>query len=98
MGLRRQIVEIATTHKWPMLAFAREFVEAGALLSYGPSYTESYRQAAVYADKILKGAKAGELPIEQPTRLEFVVNRKTAKALGIALPQATLLRASEVID
>jgi putative ABC transport system substrate-binding protein len=98
MGFRRQIVELATTHKWPMLAFAREFVETGALLSYGPSYAESYRRAAVYADKILKGAKAGELPIEQPTKLEFVVNQKTAKTLGIAIPQATLLRASDVID
>jgi ABC-type uncharacterized transport system substrate-binding protein len=77
---------------------AREYVAVGGLISYGPSYLELFRRAANYVDKILRGAKPAELPIEQPTRFDLVINLTTAKALGLTIPESFLLRADEVIE
>jgi putative tryptophan/tyrosine transport system substrate-binding protein len=82
----------------PTIFSTRDFVKAGALMSYGPSYTERFGRAADYVDKILHGAKHGDLPVEQPTKFELVVNLKTAKALGIDVPSSLLARADEVIE
>jgi putative tryptophan/tyrosine transport system substrate-binding protein len=95
---RERIVDLAAKHRLPGIFEWREFAEAGGLLSYATNLTEMYRRLAIYVDKILKGAKPGDLPVEQPTKFELVVNLKTAKALGLTIPQSLLLRADEVIQ
>ena len=94
---RKQIGEFAVKNRLPMIAELREFAEAGGLMTYGPSILDLYRRAATYVDKILKGAKPADLPVEQPTKYEMIINLKTAKALGITIPQSILIRADEVI-
>lgn len=95
---QRQIADLAAKHRLPSIAGNREYAEAGGLMSYGQNIADNYRRAATYVDKILKGAKPGDLPVEQPTTFDFVINLKTAKALGITIPQSILLRADEVIQ
>lgn len=92
------ILDRAARLRVPAVTFNARLVQAGALMSYSPSFEDNFRRAAGYVDKILKGAKPGELPIEQPVKFEFVVNLKTAKALGLTFPQAILLRADRVIE
>ncbi len=94
----RRIVELAAKHRLPTIYDLREYVDSGGLMSYGPSLRGTFRLAAFYVDKILKGAKPADLPIEQPTKFDFVINLETAKALGLTIPQSLLLRADEVIQ
>ena len=95
---RSRIAELATRHRLPGMFAQREYVEAGGLLSYGASLVDSFRRAAAFVDKILKGAKPAELPIEQPSKFELVVNAKVARALGVAIPQSVRVQADHIID
>jgi len=95
---RRQISELASASRLPAISFSGEFAEAGVLMSYGPDLKAIALRAASFVDRILKGAKPAELPVEQPTKFELVINLRTAKALGVAIPQAVLLRADRVIE
>ena len=95
---RDRIVGMALKHRWPAISGAEDWAHAGALLSYGTSRTDQFRRAAHYVDKILRGAKPGNLPIEQPMRVELVLNHKTAKALGLKLPAELVVRADRVIE
>ena len=97
--LRRDwIVDFAARKQLPAIYQLKEYVEAGGLICYGASLTDNFRRAAIYVDKILKGANPADLPVEQPTKFEFVINLKTAKALGLTIPPSVLLRADQVID
>ena len=95
---RARIIELSVRHRLPMLYGWREFVDDGGLMSYGPDIEVLVRRAAVYVDLIIKGARAGDLPFEQPTRFQMVVNMKTAAALGLTIPPSILIRADEVIE
>ena len=95
---REPIVQFVTKNRLPGMFPYREFAEEGGLMTYGPDYVDMFRRAATYVDKILKGAKPGDLPVEQPTKFELVINLKTAKALGLPIPQALLVRADEIIQ
>ncbi len=94
----KRIAGLAVRARLPLAAYFRSFAEAGALVSYGPDTTEIVRRLAVYADKILKGAKPADLPVEEPTKYELIINLKTAKALGLTIPQSLLQRADQVIE
>ena len=95
---RRRIANLAARHRLPTVHSSADFVEVGGFMAYGQSSRELHRRAAIYVDKILKGAKPGDLPVEQPTKLELVINLKTAKALGLTIPPALLARADHVIE
>ena len=95
---RERIANLAAKSRLPVVAGLRRHAEAGALITYGASLLDIYRRAATYVDTILKGAKAADLPIEQPTKFELVINLKTAKTLGLAIPPSLLLRADQVIE
>jgi putative ABC transport system substrate-binding protein len=95
---RAQIVDVAARQRLPAMYPYREFADAGGLIAYAPSSPDMFRRSASFVDKILKGAKPGDLPVEQPTKFELVINMKTAKALGLTIPPSLLLRADEIIQ
>ena len=97
-SLRREIVDLAAKFRLPAVYQSREWAEAGGLMSYGGDRRQLYRRAAEYVDRILRGAKPGDLPVERPTKFELVINLKTAKALGMTIPQSLLLQADQVIE
>jgi putative ABC transport system substrate-binding protein len=95
---RRRLVDLAAKNRLPTVFPYREFVDAGGLMAYGPNLADLSRRGAIYVDKILKGANPGDLPVEQPTKFELVINLKTAKALGLTIPPSLLVRADRVIE
>jgi len=97
-GERLHIAELALKNRLPTISLFTEFPKSGALMAYGPSLPDMYRRAAIYVDRVLKGAKVSDLPIERPSRFELVINLKTANALGITFPITLLGRADEVIE
>jgi putative ABC transport system substrate-binding protein len=97
-SFRAEIANLAAKHRLPSMSPYREAAEAGGLMAYGANLADQLRRAATYVDKILKGAKPGDIPVEQPTKFELVINLKTAKALGLTIPPSLLLRADQVIE
>ena len=95
---RNLIITLAARHKLPAIYYERYFAAAGGLISYGPDFVDQYRRAAAYVDRILKGAKPADLPVQAPTKYELVLNLKTAKALGLTVPPILLARVDEVIE
>lgn len=95
---QKRIMDLVTSSRLPAMYGTREWVDAGGLISYGVNLADMHRRTAYFMDKILKGAKPADLPIERPTRFEFVINLKTAKALGLTLPQSLLIRANRLIQ
>ena len=95
---KRRIVALAAKSRLPAIYYAKDYVEAGGLMAYGASFPDLFRRSATHVDKILKGAKPADLPVEQPTKFELVINAKTAKTLGLTIPQSVLLRADQVIE
>ena len=94
---RKQIVGLVTNYRLPAIYFQKEFVDEGGLMSYAADYTDLFRRATVYVDKILKGAKPADLPVQQATKFEFVINLKAAKQIGLTIPPRVLERANQVI-
>ena len=92
------MIDLAAKRRMPTMFMDRDYVAAGGLMSYGSDFSEEFRHAAEYVEKILKGAKPADLPVEQPTKFELIINLKTAKALGLTIPQSLLSRADEVIQ
>jgi len=95
---RREILDLATRHRLPVVSIYRDFAKSGGLIAYGPNLNIVYRRAAHFVDKLIKGGRANGLPIEQPVIFDLVINQKTAKALGVTIPQDVLVRADEVIE
>ena len=93
-----RLADLALKNRLPTMFAQREYAEAGGLMAYAADFSDLFRRAATFVDKILKGAKPADLPVEQPIKFDFVINRKTAKALGLTIPPALLLRADQVID
>jgi putative ABC transport system substrate-binding protein len=98
VGYRARLVALAAKYRLPTMYGLREFPDAGGLVSYGPNFPDQYRRTASYVDRILKGARPADLPVEQPTKFELVINRRTAQALGLAIPPAMLARADQIIE
>jgi len=94
---RKRIVELAGKYKFPAIYFQKEFVDEGGLMSYGVDYNDLYQRSAFYVDKILKGAKPADLPVQQPTKFEFIINLKAANQIGLTIPVRVLERANQVI-